>query len=285
MANQPLAGRLDSLVTRRRFSIAVVFPIMGAGLLVASAEGWLPAILAFNPWLVLFGIIVMRLPLIAGLLPLVDRRVGITLLVVTGYVYGIEALGVATGWPYGEFTYGVALGPMVEGVPVGLPLFFLPLVLDAMLLLAVASGSRYTRRAVRIPIAVAVVIAVDLVLDPGAVALGFWTYAAGGAYYGVPWSNFVGWLLSAAVVVVAIESVFWGSGFRSRVDSCPYILDDLVSFVLLWGSINAFYGNWIPLGIVAGFALVLLRSGRMDLSGSPLWARTVTPRFVLGRSR
>ena len=39
----------------------------------------------------------------------------------------------------------------------------------------------------------------DMVLDPGAVLLGFWSFDAGGWYYNVPRSNFVGWLLSGSV--------------------------------------------------------------------------------------
>lgn len=65
-----LAARLDALVAENRFTIAVVFPAIGAVTLLASAEGWLPPILAFNPLLVLFGTAVMRLPLIAGIAPL-----------------------------------------------------------------------------------------------------------------------------------------------------------------------------------------------------------------------
>ena len=278
-------ARLDALVTANRFTIAVVFPLVGAMLLLASAEGWLPAPLSFNPWLVLFGVAVMRLPLIAGILPLVDRRVAAVLVAVVGYVYAIEYLGVTTGWPYGEFAYGVALGPMLGGVPVGLPLFFLPLVLDGLLLVVVALRSGAGRRLVRLPLAVAVVIGVDLVLDPGAVALGFWTYLAGGPYYGVPLSNFLGWTMSALLVVAALDWALWGPAFRARVDRCPFILDDLVSFVLLWGAINAFYGQWLPVAIAAGFGAALLRSGRITVPRHRGEIVRVLAGVATGRSR
>ncbi|MFB6189813.1 MAG: bisanhydrobacterioruberin hydratase, partial [Halapricum sp.] len=200
---------LERLVLEHRFTIAVVFPAVGALALYASTMGWLPPTLAFNPWFVLAGVLVMRLPLVAGLAPLLDRRAVLALAVVTGYAYGIELLGVTTGWPYGAFEYGVHLGPMLLGkVPVGLPVFFFPLVLNSYLLGLLLLGERARSAVVRLPVVIALVVAMDLVLDPGAVSLGFWAYDAGGAYYGVPWSNFAGWVLSATVSVVLFDLAF-----------------------------------------------------------------------------
>lgn len=58
---------------------------------------------------------------------------------------------------------------------------------------------------VRIICTALIVTAFDLVLDPGAVRLRFWHYAGGAEFYGVPVSNFVGWLVSGAVGAVLIE--------------------------------------------------------------------------------
>jgi len=270
-----LEGHLDALVERNRFTIAVVFPLVGALLLPASAEGLLPVILAFNPYLVLTGVAVMRLPLIAGLLPLIDRRGGLALLALTAYAYGIEFVGVETGLPYGEFAYEIPLGPMVlETIPLGLPVFFLPLVLNSYLLCLLLLGERAQSPLVRLPAVVAAVVAVDLVLDPAAVALGFWGYESG-SYYGVPWLNYAGWVLSATVATVLVDAAFDRRALLERVRSCRFVLDDLVSFVLLWGAINAFYRAWIPVAIAALFAVGLLRLERFDFA---VW------RHVPGRS-
>jgi len=228
--------RLEELVAANRFEIAVVFPAVGAVLLLASAWGLLPAPLAFNPYLVLFGVLVMRLPLVAGLLPLVGRRAAAALVALTAYAYGIELVGVATGWPYGNFEYLVDLGPMLLGdVPLGLPVFFLPLVVNSYLLVLLLLGPRAARAAVRLPAVAALVLWMDVVLDPGAVALGFWVYDAAGAYYGVPLSNYLGWVLSAAVSVAILDWGFDRGALRERLATCSFLLDDLVSFVVLWG--------------------------------------------------
>ena len=252
--------RLERGVRAHRFTIAVVFPLVGAALLVASAESLLPAPFRFNPILLLAGTFVMRLPLIATVLPVVDRRGAVALLGVTAYVYGIELVGITTGWPYGEFSYGIDLGPMVAGVPLGLPLFFLPLVLNAYLLSLLLVGRQQARRPIRLLAAVGIVIAIDLVLDPGAVGLGFWAYLQGGGYYGVPASNFVGWALSGTVAVLAIEIAVPNRLLRRRLEDCEFALDDLVSFVLLWGAIDAFFTYWIPVAVVCLLAVALLQS-------------------------
>jgi putative membrane protein len=261
-----LERRLDALVDENRFTIAVVFPLVGAVLLLASAEGLLPAILAFNPYLVLMGVLVMRLPLVAGLLPLLDRKAVGALTILTAYAYGIEYVGTKTGFPYGDFAYEVPLGPMLfDTIPLGLPVFFLPLVLNSYLLCLLLLGERARSALVCLPAVIAAVLAVDLVLDPAAVALGFWSYG-GGVYYGVPLSNYAGWVLSATVATVLVDIAFDGTELVRRVRSCPFVLDDLVSFVLLWGAVNAVYGAAVPVAVALLFGLGLVQLDRFDFA-------------------
>ncbi len=263
---------LDDLVRENRFTIAVVFPLMGAVLLVASRETLLPAGLNFNPYLIIFGTLVMRLPLVAGLAPLVDRRAAAGLLALTAYSYAIEYVGVLTGFPYGNFEYGVELGPMLlDTVPLGLPVFFFPLVVNAYLLCLLLLGPHTERALVRLPAVIAVVLLMDLVLDPGAVALTFWTYDPTGAYYGVPWSNYAGWVLSATVAVGTLDAAFERSGLRQRLSDCEFMLDDLVSFVVLWGLVNAYFGNWIPVVLAGLLGAGLLATDRFDFDVRPSW--------------
>ena len=259
--------RLEALVRENRFTIAVVFPAVGAVSLVASAAGLLPPPLSYNPLLLLFGTLVMRSPLVVALLPEIDRRALVPLTVLTAYTYAIEFVGVRTGWPYGAFEYGIRLGPMLGGeIPLALPLFFVPLVVNAYLLALLALGDRAARAVPRVLTAIAAVLAIDLVLDPAAVAVGFWAYVPPGAYYGVPASNYLGWLLSGTVAVVLVDLAFDRAAVLERVRACEFALDDLVSFVLLWGSINVVYGQWLAAGVAGLFCLVLARTDRYDLA-------------------
>lgn len=254
---------LDRLIRENRFTIAVLFPVIGAITLVGSAEGWVPDPLAFNPWFVLFGVFVMRSPLVVGVLPAIDRRAIGWIGVLIAYTYAIELIGVATGWPYGTFEYTVSLGPMISGVPAALPVFFIPLVMNAYLLCVLLLGSRASNGWLRLLTVIPAVVAMDVVLDPGAVAIGFWNFG-GGAFYGVPLSNYAGWVLSAAVAVVTLDRAFELSGLRERLTSCEFMLDDMVSFVILWGGINLWYGNLVPVAVAVAFGLGLVRTDRFD---------------------
>ncbi|NGM67901.1 carotenoid biosynthesis protein [Natronolimnobius sp. AArcel1] len=256
--------RLEQIIRENRFTIAVVFPFVGAVTLVASAEGWLTGPLAYNPLFILFGTAVMRSPLLVGLLPRIGWWALGCLGVLTIYTYAIEMIGVRTDWPYGAFEYTIQLGPMLFGeVPIALPLFFIPLVLNAYLLTLLVLGDWRDRLFVRVPVAIAAVVAVDVVLDPAAVAIGFWEFDSGG-FYGVPLSNYLGWVLSGTVAILLVELAFDREALLERVEECVFILDDLVSFVLLWGAINLLYGNWIAAGVAGLFCLGLFSTDRYD---------------------
>lgn len=253
---------LDKIVKENRFTISILFPLIGAAGFIASAEKVLPTFLAFSPFMILFGTIVMRLPLIAGLKPLINKKSGLSLIALSIYAYFIEYVGLKTGWPYGEFEYLVELGPMIQGVPIGLPVFFIPLVVNSYLLVNLFEVENFVKR---VFYTLCLIILVDLVLDPAAVSLGIWNYTQG-FYYGVPLSNFAGWLLSGTVAVLTLEYGFNRTKLVERLNQTDYMLDDMVSFVFLWGLVNLYYGNIVPVSIAFFFATILYDTDRFDFA-------------------
>jgi putative membrane protein len=71
-------------------------------------------------------------------------------------------------------------------------------------------------------------------------------------------------VLSATVSVALLDWAFSRSAVLERLRRCEFMLDDLVSFVILWGTINLLYPNWIPVAIAALLAGGLLRTDRFD---------------------
>jgi carotene biosynthesis associated membrane protein len=257
------AESLEYIVEENRFTIAVVFPVIGAILLLLSANGILPDLLSFNPWLLLFGVFVMRLPLLAGIAPIWSKQSTLAILILSLYSYGVEYIGIITGYPYGSFTYGVDLGPTVGGIPFALPLLFIPLVLNAYLLVFLLLPVARRKRVVRIATTVLLVLTTDFVLDPGAVSLGFWSYAAPGLH-GVPVSNYLGWTLSSLVAAISLDYAFDSDKLYDCLDKTPFMLDDMVSFVILWGGINAYYYNWAAVIAAIILGLLLIRADRFN---------------------
>lgn len=54
----------------------------------------------------------------------------------------------------------------------------------------------------------AIMVGIDLLLDPVMVRLGAWKWKDGGAYFGIPTANFVGWFLVSLLISVLVRKVF-----------------------------------------------------------------------------
>jgi len=190
------------------------------------------------------------------------KGASLSLLALSAFGYAIEMTGVTTGFPYGPFYYGDALGPKIAGlVPYLLPLSWVPLVLGVVAATAPAlpeheSVSR--RHVLWVPCAAVLLTLVDGVLDPGAASLGFWIWPEGGPYYGVPVSNYLGWLFSSSVAVAIL--LVLGRRRWGRVSPPPELLDSTLIAVAFWVGVDLFSGLLFP--AVLGIALFFYLLGR-----------------------
>lgn len=185
------------------------------------------------------------------------RRAALSLLVLAAFGYVIETVGVVTGLPYGRFYYGDALGAKVFGlVPFLLPVSYVPLVIGAV---AATWGFTGGRRLLWILLSALVLVLIDGVLDPGAASLGFWVWPEGGAYYGVPLSNFAGWLLSGA-----LASALLISAGRPRDAPLPGTLDSAILSLSFWTGVAAFSALIFPAALGAAL-LAFLSYCRLEM--------------------
>ncbi|MDD3072052.1 MAG: carotenoid biosynthesis protein, partial [Methanoculleus horonobensis] len=81
---------------------------------------------------------------------------------------------------------------------------YLPMLLGAVTLAGAAVGTSWIRL---VPVGVLALLLVDLVIDPAVVHAGLWVWTDGGAYYGVPVSNFAGWILTGAVYIALFRLI------------------------------------------------------------------------------
>lgn len=114
--------------------------------------------------------------------------------------HGFEALSVRTGFPFGHYHYERMPGPRVLDVPLIIMAVYFALGYTSWTIAQMVSGN-FEKKAVGIykfivPLTAAFVMTMfDLTSDPQAATISSdWVWENGGAYYGVPLSNYFGWV-------------------------------------------------------------------------------------------
>ena len=136
------------------------------------------------------------------------RLYGIFVFTALCFVIGnlAENLSVLTGFPFGRYHFTEVMGPKLFHVPVLLGLAYVGMGYLSWTLGLIVAGERGNRlqgsRIVTLPLAAAfLMVAWDLSMDP--IWSNFvhgWIWHEGGAYYGVPVSNFLGWYLTVYLI-------------------------------------------------------------------------------------
>jgi putative membrane protein len=180
------------------------------------SEEWLPRALPAGPVLLLialfygFGILFHLLPATRDYMPMLtpyvlyglgavvlypvlrERRREVLLWAAATFLltFTLEAVGVATGLIFGTYRYGEVLGARIAGVP---PVIGFNWVL--VLLGCLRGMQRLTASpAVTALLTGAAAVIFDLVLEPVAVGLGYWSWQGGT----IPLQNYGAWFLIAA---------------------------------------------------------------------------------------
>ncbi len=166
------------------------------------------------------------------------------------YALLIETLAIFTGFPYGHFGYSEFLGAKLFGeTPWTVFLAWTPLIIGAY----VVARTMFTKVALRVIAAAVIATIFDLVLDPGAVKLGFWLYAGDVGFYGVPLSNFGGWLFTATVATLLIEAFLWRA--KPLLPVPVQLTSSAFLIVFFWTSIALFGGMVWP--AIIGFVITV----------------------------
>jgi putative membrane protein len=129
------------------------------------------------------------------------RRTLLAAVMIMLFTLAAEILGSRTGFPFGTYEYTTRLQPQIGHVPVLIPLAWFMMAPAAW---AVASGFR-TRPWLFILMSALALTAWDLLLDPQMVAWDLWHWAEAGLYFGIPLTNYAGWLLVSALLTWLIR--------------------------------------------------------------------------------
>ncbi len=151
-----------------------------------------------NLWIVsVFFIVLLALPAFYGLILFLGMRRGIfTIILLSIFAIVFETFAIKTGFPYGNFNYTDLIGPKLFNiVPFSIAFAWTPLVIGCLAL----SSKLGVKRIHQIILSGFLLMLVDMVLDPGAVALNFWVWELQDFFYKVPLSNFIGWFISGVI--------------------------------------------------------------------------------------
>jgi len=117
-----------------------------------------------------------------------------------------ENLGVRIGFPFGGYYFSDVMGPKLFAVPILLGLAYLGMVYLSWTLARVIMGGMRNpltgARVVTVPLVAAfIMLAWDLSMDPvWSTIVHAWIWRNGGAYFGVPISNFLGWYVTVFLI-------------------------------------------------------------------------------------
>jgi uncharacterized membrane protein len=116
-----------------------------------------------------------------------------------------ESASLRTGFPFGHYYFTAVMGPKIFQLPVLLALAYLGIGYIAwtlaLLILGYDAKPIHGAGVLALPLLASfIMVAWDLSMDPNWSTLDHaWVWREGGAYFGVPISNFFGWLLTGYV--------------------------------------------------------------------------------------
>jgi len=177
----------------------------------------------------------------------------------------LETAGVRTGWIFGPYHYTDKLGWQFFGlVPVLIPLAWFMMMYPTWLIARRWLGMLMAAPPHWLVAAVGglIMTAWDVLMDPIMVYLGHWVWLRPGAYFGIPFHNFVGWWGMTFVTLWLFETV-WKPPAPKETPAAP----------LRWGVLLYALVGASNLGIA-------LRLGLVGPAVAGLWA--MLPWMVVG---
>lgn len=175
----------------------------------------------------------------------------------------VEIIGSRSGVPFGSYDYTDVLDPQVAGVPIAVALAWFAMALPAREV-ALSIVGRSTPVVVRVMLGAVALTAWDVFLDPHMVMEGYWVWPEGGDYFGIPLSNFVGWLLVSAVMMTILEVVLVPKA-PQRTPVVQYVAVaamETIGFAFFFGEPWVALWGAVTMGLLGGVAMK--RMGRVS---------------------
>lgn len=169
-----------------------------------------------------------------------------------------EHVGTGYGIPFSGYSYTGLLGPTLAGrVPYVIPLSWFLMSAPAFIM-ARATFPGLRRALPRILLASVLLVTWDLALDPAMSYLTpYWLWESTGPFYGMPWVNLLGWLLTGVVIMVVLEVMDRiGRGWSGELSASWSVAYYLGVLMMPLGMVTVAGLWWSSLGTIAVLALL-----------------------------
>ncbi|NQX91364.1 MAG: carotenoid biosynthesis protein [Flavobacteriales bacterium] len=174
---------------QRVFGVIVILHTVGA---VGLSSPWKELFMALTP---------VNLILSAGLIFWKQEKNTVLLLMLIGLLaYSLEWVGVHTGYPFGEYSYGGTLGPHISDVPPVIGVNWMIILASSHALASI----RFSNNWVIALVGATLMTLLDVLIEPVAIALDFWTWTASE----IPIQNYISWWVAAFVFGLILQK--WG---------------------------------------------------------------------------
>ncbi|TXB65591.1 carotenoid biosynthesis protein [Phaeodactylibacter luteus] len=139
--------------------------------------------------------------------------------------FGAELFGVQTGLLFGDYAYGKVLGPKVWGTPLMIGVNWLMLgYASGVLANRLLPGRSFWWRG---SLSAVLMVALDVIIEPVAMAFGFWSWGGGE----IPLQNFAGWM--AVALPLQLLFAYLHPGLRNKVGVALFFLQVAFFAILL----------------------------------------------------
>jgi uncharacterized membrane protein len=190
---------------------ALIWAVIALYAVFAAAK----PLLAGTDWFVLVPLVSILAPILFVLLH-APRQIGWTNLGVFFALaftisWSYESLSIATGFPFGNYHYTADLGWQLGTVPLLIMPAYFGVCYISWLIARTLTDTLDPRKSYGWPVVLVasfVMVMWDLSMDPSRATVNLtWIWHDGGAYFGIPFVNFMGWFLCVATIFAAFA--FW----------------------------------------------------------------------------
>jgi putative membrane protein len=218
-----------------------------ASLISVAIGGILASLYPTQWWMVFIGLLIALVPVFYTIYS-INNNTALKFISLGLVLAGLEWVAVKTGFPYGQFEYTSLMQPQLFDLPVLMVLIWPTIILGIWYVVKkIMARHEIKNWVVEMVLLMLLVVGFDLVMDPGSVQMGLWSWGSiNGAWFGVPYTNFIGWAVFGLVGWITLRTI--------NVSTSENYLYSVILLTTFWTGYIAMQAWVVP--VVLGLLLI-----------------------------